>query len=107
MRAPASSGQGRTAGNAGPEFPQRGRGATRPRPDRKPDLEYRLADWVYRGLITAEQAAGIRAAKARPSGELTPRVDHGPSPGSRVGHVLGDVGEVLVVVAAVLITARY
>jgi len=72
-----------------------------------PDLEYRLADWVYRGFTIAEQAAGIRAAEARPSGELTPRVDHGPSPGSRVGHVLGDVGEVLVVVAAVLITARY
>ena len=77
-----------------------------PRPDREPDLEYRLVDWVYRGLTTAEQAAGIRAAKARPSGELTPRVDHGPSAGSRVGHVLGDLGEVLVVVAAVLITAR-
>jgi hypothetical protein len=107
MRAPASWGQGRKAGNAGPEFPQRARGATGPRPDREPDLEYRLADWVYRGLIIAEQAAGIRAAEAKPSGELTPRVDHGPSPGSRVGQVLGDVGEVLVVVAAVLITARY
>ncbi len=80
---------------------------TGPRPDREPDLEHRLADWVDRGLITAEQAAGIRAAEARLSREPAPRADHEPRPGSLVGEALGYVGGVLVVVAAVLITSRY
>ena len=82
---------------------------TGPRPDREPDLEHRLAGWVDSGLITVEQAAGIRAAEARRSGEpaLAPRADHGSRPGSLVGEALGYVGGVLVVVAAVLITARY
>ena len=119
------------AGNAGPEFPPCGLGATGPtalvrcapapepgpvtttaeptgpRPDREPDLEHRLVGWVDSGLITAEQAAGIRAAEARLSGEPAPRADHGPPPGSLVGEALGYVGGVLVVVAVVLITARY
>ena len=67
MRAPAWWGQGRKAGNAGPEFPQRARGATGPRPDREPDLEYRLVDWVYRGLIIADarQILGVGDARNR------------------------------------------
>lgn len=78
---------------------------TGPRPDREPDLEYRLAGWVDRGLITAEQAAGIQAAEARTSGQPAPRADHRSPPGSLVGEALGYVGGVLVVVAAILITA--
>lgn len=87
--------------------PGDGPAAARPRPGDGLPLSELLDRWVADGVITPEQAGRmLRTPGIRATGDV--RVDAGrPQHGSLVVEALGYLGGVIVVVASMLVAARY